>query len=79
MDVTTPGQVRQRTQSLVTEYVGAVPPGRVIAIAVTTAREMWRREGSGSDFLTRWEERVLRRLTDEVAGATRGLADSLMT
>jgi hypothetical protein len=67
MDVTLPTQVRRMTDALVMEYVGAIPAGRVIAVAAITARSMVRSAGTDADFLERWEERVRRRLTAELS------------
>ena len=69
MDLTLPTQLRRRTWSFVDEYSGTVAPGRVIAIAVTTARAMGRRRVGGPDFLTAWEASVRRRLSAEPSRA----------
>ncbi len=69
MDLTLPTQLRRRTWSFVDEYSGAVAPGRVIAIAVTTARAMWRRRAYDPEFLTAWEASVRRRLSAEHSSA----------
>ena len=68
MDVSLPAQVRRKTESLAVEYVGAVPPGRVFSVAAMTARSMVRSAGADPDFLERWETRVRRLLTEELAG-----------
>ena len=67
MNVSLPAQVRRKTDALVVEYVGAIPPGRIFSVAAMTARSMVRTQGADPDFLERWEARVRRLLTDEIA------------
>jgi hypothetical protein len=66
-----PQPMHRKTQVLVSEYAGALPAGRVIAVAVAAAMSVDRRRGElglvGDDVLGRWEERVRRHLCTEVA------------
>jgi hypothetical protein len=66
MDVSLPAQVRRRTDALVVEYVGYIPPGRIFSVAARTARSLARTGGADADFLARWESHVRLRLTNEL-------------
>ncbi|MGQ7295901.1 hypothetical protein [Quadrisphaera sp. KR29] len=63
-------RLHDRVQLLVAEYAGALPPGRVIAVAVAAAAQA-RRPGppplGGGAALDHWEESARRRLSAEVA------------
>ena len=67
MDVSLPVQVRRRTDALVWEYGGVIPPGRIFSVAARTARAVARAGGADPDFLQRWETRVRLSLTHECA------------
>lgn len=63
-------RLHERVQVMVTEYTGALAPGRVIAIAVGAAAQLHRSGGqqpNSDDFIQVWEDSARRRLGHQVA------------
>lgn len=68
MDARLPAQVRRTAEALVDEYRGSISPGRVMAVAVMTARRELRNREADSQALARWEAKVRVRLAEGPRG-----------